>query len=72
VFSSQHLASHKNFLRLRISPEGTLTIHAIGVPDVPKKGAWIRREPPEPGRPQFEPPQGTIPVKRIDGPINCR
>ena len=71
VFSSQRRADFKNFLRLRISPEGRLTIHAIGVPKVPAKSAWVRRDPPEPGQPLFDPPGGTIPVERIDEVVTC-
>jgi hypothetical protein len=72
VFSSQHLAGYKNFLRLRISPDGLLTIHAIGVPQVPTGDAWVERVSPDPGESQFAPPENTIAVRRIDGPILCR
>jgi hypothetical protein len=72
VFSSQHIADYKNFLRLRIAPDGVLTIHAVGVPAVPKRGSWVRRKRPDPVRPLFDPPGGTIAARRIDGPTHCR
>lgn len=72
VFSSQHIADFKNFLRLRIDRDGALTIHAVGVPAVPKQKSWARRNRPDPVRPLFDPPNGTIAAKRIDGPIHCR
>lgn len=71
VFSSQHRPDYKNFLRLHITPEGQLEIHAIGVPEVPGKNAWVRRDSPEPGQPLFDPPDNTIAVKRIDKIVTC-
>jgi hypothetical protein len=72
VFSSQHIADCKNFLRLRINPQGTLTIHPIGVPTVPKGRDWTVREAPRPGDALIDPPAGGIALTRIEPDINCR
>jgi hypothetical protein len=52
LFAGQAIEDFKSFLRMRISPDGTLTIYAIGVDKISKKwvaqsnGSWFRPEKP--------------------------
>jgi hypothetical protein len=67
VFSAQRIADYKNFLRICIRTDGTLAIHAVGVPRVPKGKEWTRSS--VPGQALFDPPNQQIPCIRIDDPI---
>jgi hypothetical protein len=46
AFSSMRIKSYKNFLRLRIAPDGSLTIYPIGLKDVPRDRFDPPRNPP--------------------------
>ena len=70
LFSSQAIPDCKNFLRLRISRAGTLAMHAIGVPKVPQDDEWVDPAQRAEGDPFIVPKAGTIPVLRVDGPVN--
>ena len=37
VFASQSIINYRNFLRMRIAPDGKLTIFPIGLREVPRK-----------------------------------
>ncbi|GLZ47833.1 hypothetical protein Acsp06_40180 [Actinomycetospora sp. NBRC 106375] len=40
LFAAQSIEDHKGFLRLRIAPDGTLTVYALGVERVPRRWRW--------------------------------
>src|SRR5205823_7774906 len=52
AFSSLRIEDYKNFLRMRIDPDGGLTIFPIGVQKAAKK--WTESSPP-PAGPRYEP-----------------
>ena len=56
VFAAQHIDGYKNFLRMRIGPDGSLSIYPIGVERVPRR--WRIRPDGEAGEPWFEPEGG--------------
>src|SRR5690606_28692855 len=66
LFAGQGIEGYKGFLRMRIGPDGALTMYAIGVdavskrwrvnPDAPPSAPWI--EPERPLRPRI-----------VDGPL---
>ncbi len=56
VFAAQHLDGYKNFLRMRIGADGSLSIYPVGVERVPRR--WRIRPDGEPGEPWFEPEEG--------------
>ncbi len=68
AFSSLRIEDYKNFLRLRIAEDGSLTLYAIGIERVPRR--WRARLPEEaedvPSR--FEPEDGT-PPRLIEPPL---
>lgn len=67
AFSSIRQSTYKNFLRMEIAASGELTIHAIGVKEVPREWAPAPRDPAEaavPARPR--PAGGTIDPELID------
>ena len=43
LFAAQSIEDHKGFLRLRIAPDGALTVFALGVDRVPRRGGGARR-----------------------------
>ncbi|HEU5040337.1 MAG TPA: hypothetical protein VFT84_05935, partial [Gemmatimonadales bacterium] len=57
LFAGQGIEDFKSFLRMRIAPDGTLTIYAIGIDKISKKwvaqstGSWFR--PDKPLRPRL-------------------
>jgi hypothetical protein len=60
-FSSQHIADYRNFLRMKIDSDGSLTIYPIGVPKVPRR--WRQQgSDRQPGEPLYEP---------VDRPFEC-
>ena len=72
VFSSQSIPHRKSFLRLRIEPDGGLTVHPVGVPEVPVGKDWSYRGDDhtlQPGEPWFEPPEGGIRATLIEKPF---
>jgi hypothetical protein len=40
LFAAQSIEDHKGFVRLRLSPDGTLTVHPLGVEKVPRRWTW--------------------------------
>lgn len=59
VFSGFGIQDYRNFLRLHISPQGTLTVYPLGVRSVP--GSWrVVPEAQDPAAPWLEPETGTI------------
>lgn len=65
AFASQHLESCRNFLRLHLAPDGTLTVYPYGVP---RAARWRFRPNAPPQSPYFvpmKPPE----VRLIDGAI---
>lgn len=65
AFSAQHLETYKNFVRMHIAADGTLTIYPYGV-DHPARWNFVPNAPP--GDPYYKsdkPPKAHI----IDGPI---
>ena len=67
VFASQSIINYRNFLRMRIAPDGTLTIFPIGLREVPRK--WRLRNAREPGQPLYEPTDRVPAPHLIEGPI---
>jgi hypothetical protein len=65
-FAAQHIEDYKNFLRLRIGPDGALTIYPIGVERICRK--WRLRTDGEPGDPWFEPAEPIAP-RMVEPPI---
>ncbi len=63
-FSSLAIPDWKNFLRLRIGPDGTLTIFAIGIRDVPRTRSQRASAPPGALGPAIE-----IKVELIEPPV---
>ena len=72
IFAGQAIEGYKNFLRLHVGRDGTLTIHPLKVQRVCSK--WdVYRRPHEDARPAFEPRPGNEPrVERIEPPIPLR
>jgi hypothetical protein len=56
VFSSQAIEDYKNFLRLHIGKDGTLTVHAFGIDKIPRR--WRLNQEGPPGQPWFIPEAG--------------
>ena len=72
AFASQAIEGYKNFLRLHVGRDGTLTIHPLKVERVCTKWDVFRR-PGEHARPAFEPRSGNEPrVEPIEPPIPLR
>jgi hypothetical protein len=67
AFSALHIADYKNFLRLRIDQDGSLTIYPVGVEKVPRK--WVAASNPSPGEPVLVPEDRKIEPFMIEGPI---
>lgn len=61
IFSSQGIPDYKSFLRLRITRDGTLTVHALGIDQVPRRWRLAREAPA--GHPWFEPESGEPPLR---------
>lgn len=69
AFSALSISDYKNFLRLAIEPDGTLTIYPIGLRKVPRK--W--KENPQRGGPQFlSDDASATPPELIEDPIILR
>ena len=72
AFASQAIEGYKNFLRLHVGRDGTLTIHPLKVQRVCSKWDVFRR-PGEHARPAFEPRPGSEPrAEPIEPPIPLR
>lgn len=68
LFAGQAIPDHRNFLRLRLQPDGTLTVYPIGVPRVPRH--WNRRPDWVPGaRERFAPVDGDLTSFLIERPV---
>ena len=65
VFTGQSIADYKNLLRMRLAPDGALTIHALGVDKACT--AWDLADP-KPA-PRFEPRGAAPTVHPIDVPL---
>jgi Calcineurin-like phosphoesterase len=61
VFSSQGIADYKSFLRLHIARDGRLTVHALGIDQVPRRWRLAKEAPA--GHPWFEPESGEPPLQ---------
>jgi 3',5'-cyclic AMP phosphodiesterase CpdA len=71
AFSSLRIEDFKNFLRLHIAPDGTLTIYPIGIERVPKR--WKATGTTSPYEPQLEPDDaGATPPHLIEPPVVVR
>ena len=68
AFSALRIQDHKNFLRLRIGEDGSLTLYPIGIERVPRR--WRERRDDEAGLTpsRFVPEDGT-PPRLIEPPI---
>ncbi|MDD7916642.1 metallophosphoesterase [Actinomycetospora callitridis] len=63
LFAAQSIEDHKGFLRLRIAPDGALTVFALGVDRVPRRWRW------RPGAaPRWE-PTTPVSVRLVDEPV---
>ncbi len=68
LFAGQAIPDRRNFLRLRLQPDGTLTVYPIGVPRVPRD--WAPRPDWVPGhRERFTPLDGEPVPVLIEEPI---
>lgn len=61
AFSSLRIANYKNFLRIHIVRDGSLTVHAIGIDRVLSlgRGEWHDRGPSTTDGPRFKPANGS-------------
>ena len=68
LFAAQGIRHRKNFLRLRLQPDGTLTVYPIGLRTVP--GDWV----PTPGSAsspgRFRPRDATVEPFLIEDPFS--
>ena len=67
VFASQSIINYRNFLRMRIAPDGKLTIFPIGLREVPRK--WRLKNTRRAGEPLYEPTDRVPAPHLIEGPI---
>lgn len=66
AFSALRIEDYKNFLRIRVHPEG-LTFYPVGLRKVPR--AWKVAEDRKPGEPWFAPAEGALEPELIEAPI---
>jgi hypothetical protein len=71
VFAAQSIADWKNWLRLHVDRDGNLTIHPVGIPEVPTEweiaspsATWTPSE-----HPRFVPVSGRLEPSLIEPPI---
>ena len=67
LFSAQRNRDWKNFLRLHVGEDGTVTVYPIGVAKTPRK--WRLRRGGAPDDPWFEPVDGPVVAHLIEEPI---
>jgi hypothetical protein len=67
-FSSQRIPDYRNFLRLHIDDEGTLTIYPIGVRRVPRNWRYVATRA-RPDEPRLEPTDRPLEAHLIEAPI---
>jgi hypothetical protein len=67
AFSALHIADYKNFLRLHIDQNGSLTIYPVGIEKVPRK--WMAATNPSPAEPRLVPADRKIEPFMIEPPI---
>jgi len=67
VFSGQSIADYKNFLRIRIAPDGGLTVYALGVDRAGRQ--WDHVGDADGGGQRFVPRREAPAVHLIDGPV---
>ena len=67
VFAAQSIVNYRNFLRMHLDPEGTLTIFPIGLRQTPRKWRFSaeRRE----HQPYYEPTDRVLLPHLIEGPL---
>jgi len=66
VYSGQSIADYKNFLRMRLAPDGTLTVYGLGVDRVGRE--WDH-DGEDGGGPCFVPRREPPAVRIVDGPL---
>jgi len=68
LFAGQAIPDRRDFLRLRLQPDGTLTVYPIGLSRVPRR--WDRRPDWVPGdRERFVPVDGELTPFLIEEPV---
>ena len=67
LFAGQAIPDRRNFLRLRLEPDGTLTVYPIGVPRVPRR--WRPSDGTSDGRERFLPVDGGLSPVLIEPPV---
>jgi hypothetical protein len=67
VFVAQSIIDYRNFVRMRLRPDGSLVVYPIGLRQVPRKWRFaLKREPHEPF---YEPADRVLTPHLIEGPI---
>ncbi len=70
VFASQSIMKYRNFLRMHLSTDGTLTLYPIGLRRIPRKWRFaVSRQEHEP---YYEPADRVLTPHLIEGPIEIR
>jgi hypothetical protein len=67
LFAGQGIPDRKNFVRLRLQPDGTLTVYPVGVHRVPRR--WRERPGAVSDPERFEPADGQLAPFLIEPPI---
>ena len=70
LFSAQRIRDWKNFMRLHIADDGTLTVYPVGVDKTPRK--WRLRRGGAADDPWFEPVDRQLAARLIEEPIIVR
>lgn len=70
VYACQSLTEYKNFLRLRLSPDGELTVFPIGLDSVPRD--WRLEPAGDADDPWFVAPDGELRARLIEAPVTVR
>jgi len=66
VYSGQSIADYKNFLRMRLAPDGGLTVYGLGVDRVGREWDHVGGDG---GGPSFVPRREPPAVRIVDGPL---
>jgi len=66
VYSGQSIADYKNFLRMRLAPDGGLTVYGLGVDRVGREWDHVGGDG---GGPRFVPRREPPAVRIVDGPL---
>jgi len=70
AFSAMRIQDYKNFLRLHVAADGTLTIHPLCIERVPRR--WRPRDPADALQPSALVPETPLVVAPIEPPIVLR